>query len=302
MATVAFRPEILQSPALLADFLNGNEESAAIIRAAQNPSASQLADRWDTACLSEVKETYHLLYAFVLTVLSYALHNLCMPDLSKRLWVLSRHEQSNGTIIKTEKFFQEHFLARSINYYRNDTADFYLQSPLLLNLSSQSATLLEFFHDKGLCRGMSLWFVYLYFKTQNHFSNPQEHLRALGTQFEQGASRQAAFLHSMKTPSSNYDLLNLNTQIDYLKINPRGKTHEQIIGEMQHCIPGVYGVYTGTHQLVYIKHQDGRQFLFDPNKGIFEVDSLALFKKAMERYFNTHDNAPKILIDRYTPR
>jgi hypothetical protein len=302
MATEAFNPEILRSPALLAHFLDGAEETAAILRARQTPATPPLAGRWSVACLAELEEVYHLTSMLVLTVISYLLHGLCMTDLSKRVWVLSRHEQANGTIIKAQKVFQDTLLARSINTHRKDSADFYLQKPMSTTLPGRAEPInLNFFQERGACRGMCHWFVYLYFKTLNQFTDPQEHMRAIGMQFEQGASKQAAFICSLYPVEQIYQLLHLNFRGDYLRINPLNKSHEQLIGEIQQCTPGIYGIYTANHQLVYAKSNDGHQFLFDPNKGTFVVDSPILFKKAMAQYFEKHDSLQEIYIDRYSP-
>lgn len=302
MTTTDFHPIILVSPVTLPRFLEGTEEVAAIIKAGQNPSSPRLlSDHWNVVCLNEVKEVFHLCYSLVLKSLSLLFDGLCMSDLSKRTWVMSCHELTEGTLFKTQQVFQDKFLARSINTYRKDIADFYLQEPLQYSLPGQSRVFnLKFFNSKGVCKGMCHWFVSLYFKTQNLFIDTQEHLRALGTQFEQGASRQAAFLQPTIPSDFLYNLLHMNCHLDFLKIDPRDKTHEQIIQEIQSCPPGVYGIYAANHQFVYIKSDNGQQFLFDPNKGVLKVDSLFLFKYAISRYLVRHDSSQNIIIDQYS--
>jgi hypothetical protein len=312
MTVDTFRPEILNSPPSLMRFLSGEDEVRAIqsiLTNNQNSAVSALyADRWDVAYLPDFKEIYHYLYASLLTLISCALSTMCMRDFSNRVWVLSKHEYSEAEILKTQRVFQGHFLASSINTHRLDTADFYLQSPIQVTLPGQNTTRqMEFFQDKGICRGMCYWFAFLFFKTLDRATDPQEYIRAIGKQFEQGAPMQAAFLqaisssHSPLDPAFNsafYGLLNLHAQQDYLRIDPRSQTPEQIVEQLQNCGPGVYGLYIGMHQMLYIKWLGTQhQFLFDPSRGVFKVDSPALFKEAIGRHLQ---NANVMLIDRYT--
>ncbi len=245
MTTTTFHPEILLSATERARFFEGREEAISIGNYRADP---QRAGRWDVTCLSELTELYHLTNAFFLMMTSYLLHGLCMTDLSKRLWVLSRHEHSEGTVIKTQRVFQENFLVRSINTYRKDIADFYLQSPIHFFLPGQTETCsADFFRSNGLCRGMCHWFVYLYFKTIGQFTTAEEHVRAVGAQFEQGASRQAAFLQGLNPLPALYELLRFHIQADYLNTTLQGKTHAELIRQIQSFEPGVYGIYVGNH-------------------------------------------------------
>jgi hypothetical protein len=215
---------------------------------------------------------------------------------------MSRHAMADATAIKVQKVFQMHLLSRSINTHRKDTSDYYLQAPIRTPFVTHPNPLsLNFFHQDGICRGMCHWFVFLYFKTQGHFADPEQHIRAVGQQFEQGAPCQAAFLHSLSLPPL-YDLLGLNVQENNSKINVTGKTTEQILREFQCRVPGVYGIYTSSHQLIYIKIDDNHQYLFEPNTGCIKITSTQLFKNAIERYLESHNNAQEIFIDKYSPR
>jgi hypothetical protein len=209
---------------------------------------------------------------------------------------------ADATAIKAQKVFQTNLLSRSINTHRQNTSDYYLHSPLRTSFATHTnSTSLDFFHQEGVCRGMCHWFIFLYFKTQGRFANPEQHIRAVGQQFEQGAARQPAFLQSLAL-APLYDLLKLNVHQDNSKISTAGKTPEQILREFQCRAPGVYGIYTSSHQVVYIKIDDNQQYLFDPNVGCIKITSTQLFKNAMERYFESHNNARDILIDRYSTR
>ena len=304
MTTVPFHPIVLVSSVSLPRFLAGTEEVAAIIQAGQNPAALRLSDRWDVVCLAEVKELFHLCYGLILLSCKCLCDALCLSDLSKRAWVLACHEMTDGTLLRTQQVFQNNFLARSVNACRKDIADFYLQEPRLQyslpGPGNNRVFDLQFFYGKGVCKGMCHWFVSLYFKTQHLFTDPKEHLRALGTQFEQGASRQAAFLQLPLHTREFCNFLNLNCHPDILAINSQGMTCEQLIQDIRSCPSGVYGVYIANHQIIYIKSDDGQEFFFDPNKGVLKIDSLFLFKYVIARYFKQHDPQKTIFVDRYS--
>jgi hypothetical protein len=297
--TAAFNAKVLLTPTSTALFLNGEQEATEIVHSTPSVFSHQ-GRAWDAWI--DTDELYYLFSHCVLTVASYLLHAACLIDLSKKTWVMSRHAIADATAIKAQKVFQANLLSRSINTHRKDTSDYFLQPPIHTPFATHpNSTSLNFFHQDGVCRGMCHWFIFLYFKTQGRFADPEQHVRAVGQQFEQGASRQPAFLHSLTLPLL-YDFLRLNVYQDNSRINIAGKTSEQILREFQCLVPGVHGIYTSSHQVVYIKIDDDRQFLFDPNIGCIKITSTQLFKKAMEHHFDNHDNTRDILIDRYSPR
>lgn len=298
MTINTFNPQILQHSATVAQFLNGEQEAAEILRSRSVATTTSLKSRsWAAG-----NELYDFFSSCVLEVASYFLHAICLKQLSKKIWVMSCHAMADATAIKAQKVFRENLLSRSINAHRKDTSDYYLHSSLRIPFATHpDSTRLNFFHQNGICRGMCAWFIFLYFKTQGHFTHPEQHVRAVGQQFEQGAARQPALLHSLTLPPL-YELLKLNVHQDNSQISTTGKTQEQILRGIQCRIPGVYNIYTSTHQLVYIKIDDNEQYLFDPNTGCIKLSSIQLFKKAMESYFESHDYTRDILIDRYSSR
>lgn len=301
-STTAFSPDALLSQASAVRFLNADREADATVQSANAPLCVHLHGRFWSSSWLDFDELYYLFRNFALTVTSYVLHVACLTDLSKKTWIMSRHAMADATAIRTEKIFQENLLTRSINAHREDSSDFYLQSPhKIAFVTHPNPDQMNFFHQDGVCRGMCHWFISLYFKTQGRFATPEEHVRAVGRRFEHGASRQSAFLHSLTLPPI-YDLLQLNVQHDNSKIKVAGKAAEEILREFQRRVPGVYGIYTSSHQVVYIKIDDNQQYLFDPNTGCIKITSTQLFKNAMKPYFESHDSSREILIDRYSPR
>jgi hypothetical protein len=237
-----------------------------------------------------------------LTLKSYFLHLTGMTDLSKRVWVESRHILASSSELKTTQVFQKNLLAKSINTHRLDSDAYYLRPTEKTRLeTSPVAGSLQFFHDRGMCRGMCHWFAHLYFKTLGKPGDREEHIKGVGRQFEIGAPRQAAFLNSLQL-SPLYTYLGIENRPDHSKLTVQGKTQSELIAAIQLRFPGVYGIYTSTHQLLYLKVDEARQYLFDPNVGVIRIDSPALFETAMQPYFATHDPVKEIHIDLYTPR
>ncbi len=290
MSTVTFNSETLRTQESVAQFLSGEQEAGAIV----NSSATATPP-------THVDEVSSLVSGYLLTVAYWFLRLVCFTDLSKKIWVQSRHALDNAAAIKTQKVFQENLLARSINAHRKDTEDFYLQPSAPPSFTDQITDSLNYFHNNGICRGMCYWFIHLYFKTQSSFSDPEQHLQAVARQFEQGAPRQAAFLQSIKNLPFLYDLLKLNLEEDVVKIKVEGKKTEEILQEMQPPHPGVYGINTSSHQVMLFKFVDNRQYLFDPMIGCVKISSPELFKNAMERYLETHDKKKEIILDSYSP-
>ncbi len=275
----------------LNNFLSGKEAIQEILH---SPPVLRQERLW-----SNTEEFSYFITGYILTIGSFFLQVLCMTDLAKTVWVESRHLLANGAALKAEKVFQEKLLVNSINTHRVDTADYFLQPPAPTSLLTIHAPgSLRFFHRDGICRGMCHWFIHLYFLAREKISDSHQLMVAIGKQFELGAPSQAAFLHSLDFPSL-LDLLKLDTQNDFLKISTKDKTNEQIVQEIYACPPGVYGIYTSTHQMVYIKCDLVNQFLFDPKQGVIQISSIDVLHNSMQHYLEMHNPQQEILLDRY---
>ena len=290
MTNITFSPETLRTQESVAQFLSGEQAAAEIINSPAPSTPPKNSDEFQS-----------LVSGYLLTVTYFFLRLFCCTDLARKVWVQSRHALDDAAAIKTQKVFQEHLLTRSINTHRKDTEDFYLQPSAPPSFTDKITESLNYFHDNGMCRGMCYWFVHLYFKTKSSFSDPEQHLQAVARQFEQGAPRQAAFLQSIKDLPFLYSLLKLNLEEDVVKIKVEGKKTEEILQEMQPPHPGVYGIYTSSHQVMYFKLDDNREYLFEPMIGCVKISSPELFKNAMERYLETHDKKKEIILDSYSP-
>ncbi len=279
-----YTPEVLSSRDAYQRFLTGDADAAAL-----KPGPHNLAHRWDVTDF-EVKEVCHWVKTLFLTAVSYLLRGLCLTSLSNRVWVLSRHELAEAQFAKAAQAFQDNLITRSINTYREEDADFYLQLPDSIK-----------FQPLGLCRGMCYWYMHLLFKTQLKFVDRVEHLRAVGDLFAHGAPIQAALLHALPTDESLYQLAKLDVEEEYATIPTKNRSHEALIGDLNRLDPGKYFIYTSNHVVVFIKMAN-QQFIFDPSTGTINVTSPLLFQNAMSFYFDLHDQKQEIFIDRSMPR
>lgn len=282
-------PNFLLSQSHLDQFISGEQEKNSII----NTPFSSLAEAKGSSWVHDLK-------GFFLSFVSYLLYAVCLSDFSNKVWVDSRHARHDATAIKADQVFQKHLLCRSINSHRVDSKDYFLLPSCKTTLPTYPTPgRLDFFRADGVCRGMSHWFVHLFFKTKSAFVNSDHHLQAVGKQFELGAPKQAAFLQSLQMPPIT--LPGMNVKIDYAKISVSGKREEEIVREFQQLPSGAYGIYTSTHQIVYIKVDQLKQYLFDPNVGVLKVTSPIVFKKAIHSCLGTHNHAHDVHVDLYSP-
>lgn len=292
-AMTIYTPEILSSRVSFQRFLSG-EEAVATIR----PGPHNLAHRWDITDF-EVKELCNWGATLFLTAVSYLLQIVCLTSLSNRVWVLSRHQLAEARFAKAAQVFQDNLITRSINTYREEDADFYLQDPSAISFNPEPLPVK--FQQLGLCRGMCYWHMHLLFKTQLRFVDPVEHLRAVGDLFATGAPIQAALLHALPTNDFLYELSGLDVEEEHVSIPTKDKSDEALITELNRLDPGKYFIYTSNHVVTFIK-MAGQQFIFDPTVGTINVSSPLLFQNAMSCYFDIHDREHEILIDRCMPR
>ncbi|MGE0669655.1 MAG: hypothetical protein AB7H48_11060 [Parachlamydiales bacterium] len=142
----------------------------------------------------------------------------------------------------------------------------------------------RFDHANGICRGMSDWFLYLYFKTKHEFSDPRSHMIALGRQFSKGGGVEPVLLQSLNI--KNGSLLNLRigvhdqqliagrypgVELSRYPLNQWENEQDRIIQELRNLPPGGYKVGVPHHSTAYVKVDDHLSFYFDPNVGIIEI-------------------------------
>ncbi len=158
---------------------------------------------------------------------------------------------------------------------------------------------IKFGHYNGICRGESFWFLYLYLKTKDQFSDRRAHMATLGEQFKDGGGMDPTLLQSIN-PLGTGQLLNLNigTQsvadtayvpvrlIEHTPNEWRSQSAE-MTRQLKVMPAGAYAVGFPRHQTAFVKIDDELGFFFDPNRGITEIQGPELAEKLYERVSRT---------------
>lgn len=143
----------------------------------------------------------------------------------------------------------------------------------------------------GVCQGMSIWFLYLYFKTHASFQDPKAHIAFLSSLFTNGAGVEASLLQlfdrekiiefldlrinlqrgsSMTDPNTLFFERTDPNALCSLKLQKN--THSQgIINQLKWLPNGAYLIKFPRHMGAYIKTEN-RSFLLNPNCGVFDFD------------------------------
>lgn len=155
---------------------------------------------------------------------------------------------------------------------------------------------LDFSHPHGVCNGMSNFFIYLYFKTQSYFDNPEAHLVKLAKLFQRGAMEEAMISQSLGRVQSKFWELYEKEALAYMSPNP--STMDPYNGDLRksHIKNGIYKVclcnleqskkLTG-HAMVLIKLSDTQAYIFDPNHGLIRRTGNGLNAKLFS-FFQKH--------------
>ncbi|MBS0605371.1 MAG: hypothetical protein JSR57_00350 [Verrucomicrobia bacterium] len=312
MATAqnCFTPQLLDSATSLRAYLSGQEAIDQINRQAASPlssASSKLNDRWEVFKW-EVDSTFQDIIALFLKSVTCLLNSIGATDLAKRCHVASRHAMASTLYLTHFYEMGDRFLMASLNSHRTDTDDLYLQSSIepgahptfeIHDIDDRNQGI-HFFHRNGICRGMANWFLYLYFKTQAQFTNPDEHIKAVTKQFEAGAPREASLLHSLNEEATT-QVLNLGRQLDLLHCDPIRQTDRQIAEEFCALPPGAYAVYSSSHRVNWINLGNGRGYFYNPSFGSDRIDGIEDLTKCVKEFVKTHhvtETTPHLLIDR----
>lgn len=123
---------------------------------------------------------------------------------------------------------------------------------------------IEFDHQAGNCKGDAQYFLHLYHQTKDAFSNPREHLSALGKVFENGSPKEAILLQGVDDGS--FSQLSLDVAID------RTSDYGNVFTQINDLPPGSYFLKTAHHGTAYIKYTNELGYLFNDNLGVVEIN------------------------------
>lgn len=161
--------------------------------------------------------------------------------------------------------------------------------------------------NRGICRGMSDWFNYLYLQTQDLFQDPRNHMLILGKVFAKGGPREATMLQDLFIRKGKilnmtfgaYNGLLYPEPIQEIELKEYGEKRELsdkslAIQQIDSLKPGLYAVRFPLHQCSYIKVSECLSYYFDPNFGILELKGKARYQaKDLIAFFNTGNYGKK---------
>ncbi|MBS0652177.1 MAG: hypothetical protein JSR39_01480 [Verrucomicrobia bacterium] len=309
----AFTPQLLDSTVHLRAYLSGHEAIGQINRQAANPipsAASKLNDRWEVFKW-EVDSTFQDIYSIFLSAVSSLLKCIGATDLAKRCHVASRQARASTLFLTHHNEMGNNFLMSSLNTHRTDTDELYLHPSLepgshpLFEIRDIHGTIqgVNFFHQRGICRGMANWFFFLYFQTQAQYTDPDEHIKAVTQQFEAGAPKEASLLHSLSEEATT-QLLNMDRQLDVLNCDPMVLNDRQIAEQLCALPPGAYALYSSSHRVNWINLGGSRGYFYNPSFGSDRIQGTEDLTKCVKEFVKTHHVTPltpNLLIDRISP-
>jgi len=154
---------------------------------------------------------------------------------------------------------------------------------------------LDLFCTQGVCRGASLWFIYLFLKTKPLFTNRKEHLIAVAKQFNTGIPREGALLQAF---ADSPELLQIQrTKNEKISLYELDKQKQKARDKIKALPSGIYRVRLLEHSLVYIKEND-QNYVWDPNYGLLE--GIDIFDLILEKYYQAGHPESKVHFHGYT--
>lgn len=263
-------------------------------------------DRWHV-CLIIIKGPLVIFGAVFLECTKGICNAVGAKSLSYRCIVITAHLEYE--IIKLSTFcnYGKKLLVPSTNDHQIRTSDFYLHRPIALASLDPAlqklseADLIRFNHLRGVCRGMGLWFLYLYFTTRNSFTDPVAHMRAIGMQFKKGAQRQAAMIQSFVCLEKQ--ILNMNIQEDFALIPALNFTEKpaMVKQSLENLPSAAYTIWIHRHHIDYLKFNNHTAFIFDSNFGVIDIsgaDQPQQLYEFLKRYHDRKYDPKDDLFDR----
>lgn len=276
MTTPTFSPSLLHDIHALRSWLT-HPSHLAPIKTSYVPTGKKiLAERWQIHWLEVLSYLHDKILSSALRVIQYGFIQIGASSLARRVELINLHFNTAKHQLVAVKTHNAALLSLSRNCHQLGSSEIYLQPPLpcssvqdegirALANTDKSEFYIDFFHKKGVCRGMCFWFVYLYFATAAEFSDPIAHITSVAKQFETGAPAPAALLqslHSIESPLLS--LLGEAKQVSFISF----KNDRDSFAKYP---PGVYSIGLGTHRINYIKISEKEAVLFDPNMGAWRI-------------------------------
>ncbi len=182
--------------------------------------------------------------------------------------------------------YQEKGILAAIDMLRNTYSDKVVVDTalnklygLMLDLNKQAlphTKTLDLYRENGICRGASLWFLYLYLNTSHLFIDTETHLRAVAEQFKLGVPPQGAISQALEEGSPLLRLQKEDRDEHNISILELDSDAESADDKIKALLPGAYRLGVYKHSIVYIKPDGNAGYLFDPETGLLDVKQSEL--------------------------
>lgn len=161
---------------------------------------------------------------------------------------------------------------------------------------------LSLYHNNGMCFGASMWFIYLFIKTQTKFQSRDVHLFHLAELFRTGMPRQASILQTLGNPDDLLQLEKIPVTSHTISSYEVEKSPSSCTQKIKTLPMGIYRVGTGLHSLVYIKESPTQTYVWNPTFGLYKMGPDALLNMIKKHHFDVNNPACQIYFHRYGAR
>lgn len=285
MTKIQFSPSVLQSYATFERYLSSEEVIDKICDEAEKPyvlgegklGSFQVARVSTTFCF---RFCYSIIVEAAATFLYYSY--MVSRETALDLHVEARR-QAAYTVMVLQNYLPfpfgkgENVLVDCLNVPSFDAHEVYAHGRINLEQIPISPEVLDHIHPEyvkrtsiilddldGQCAGICDWMAYLYFKTKDHFYNPEHHLVSVVKQISNGAGRQATLWQIMQI--DHPPILGLKKRcVAQLENSPRTKKIQEVFETLR---PGLYSIGTAVHRMNLAITEKQSFYFLDPNSGL----------------------------------
>ncbi len=158
---------------------------------------------------------------------------------------------------------------------------------------------ISLFLDKGICRGGTLWFAFLYHQTRHLFNDPTQHLMTIAQQFITGMPKQAAVLQGLHL--NHHKFLQLRKKKP-VKVSSKKLDHDINAAQKKlDSLPvGFYKVSVYRHEFAFVKLSATEQYVWDPNFGLFQMNHKEMLELIIKHYHKSGNPNSKVELTKLT--
>lgn len=280
MTRMQFSAAVLQSFDRFETYLASQGAIDEILKEADKPYVpgenrlSKMQVAWVTS--TTVFRIHYSLFLMATGSLLY--HVFSIRGYGLDLYVEAKRQATYLSMCFGNYLFRGNILIDVLNTYSHDAYEIYSHGPIdLKNLVFDEAVLTNlhpFYIDRqsylrfdkmvGQCSGICDWMAYLYFKTEEGFSNPEHHLVSVVKQVSNGAGREAALWQIAQVGYPPICGLKKLCVADLT--SPTTEKVQQLFERLR---PGLYSVGTHGHRMNFAV-TDEHTYLLEPNHGLIK--------------------------------